>query len=47
MSAKLCMRIAEQGFVAVNLEYGLAPEHPFPWRAVSHRSENGFGLSIN
>ena len=28
---KLGMRIAERGFAVINPEYGLAPEHPFPW----------------
>jgi acetyl esterase len=28
---KLAMRIAAQGFVVANLDYGLAPEHRFPW----------------
>jgi acetyl esterase/lipase len=28
---KQCMRIAERGYAVVNLEHGLAPEHPFPW----------------
>jgi acetyl esterase len=25
------MRVAERGFTVINPEYGLAPEHPFPW----------------
>jgi len=25
------MRVAERGFTVINPEYGLSPEHPFPW----------------
>lgn len=25
------MRVAERGYAVINPEYGLAPEHPFPW----------------
>lgn len=28
---KVAMRIAHQGYVVANLDYGLAPEHRFPW----------------
>ena len=28
---KLCMQIAQRGFVVINVEYGLAPERPWPW----------------
>ena len=30
---RLAMRFAAQGYVTVNLDYGLAPERPFPWAA--------------